>query len=189
MMGGRIADETSSLFALVESSSPEWHSPIDWSAVENAIGARFPRDYKKIVERFGRGMFQDYVRLLIPGDPSIGFGLEENIEHLHAVLPEFPEALSKPIGSSPKLDERKLMPWASTAEGDFFCWLMNDAEPEYWPVVAIEAGFWEYRLFSLSCSGLLLSMYRHPDPDWFPDDILQGSGPTFIPCTPSEKCD
>ncbi|WP_190038694.1 hypothetical protein [Streptomyces fructofermentans] len=42
---------------------------VDWTAVEGSLGRSLPNDYKRLVERFGEGTFDDgYIDLHAPED-------------------------------------------------------------------------------------------------------------------------
>ncbi|MGW7639234.1 SMI1/KNR4 family protein [Streptomyces decoyicus] len=62
---GALMNELNRLQQLCPSPDPS-PSPIEWTAVENALGTQLPSDYKKFVERYGSGSFKDFLSVLQP---------------------------------------------------------------------------------------------------------------------------
>ncbi|WP_052397491.1 hypothetical protein [Streptomyces sp. NRRL F-5123] len=91
---------------------------VQWPAIEAALGARLPADYKEIADVFGEGSFDDYVDLVVPA-PDL--------------TPWTPSDLAGPASDG-------LLTWASSEQGLAFCWRATTGDPDAWPVVARAEG-------------------------------------------------
>ncbi len=117
-----------------------WTGPaaraVDWPSVHTLLGTTLPADYRQLIDRFGPGSFDGYVRLLVPGAES-----------------QHPD----------EVDAGRLLRWADTEQGDTFYWLADAADPDDWPVLARGEDEW-YR-FDGPAGELvqrLLTDPRHP---------------------------
>ncbi|MFE9797172.1 hypothetical protein ACFYRL_36295 [Streptomyces goshikiensis] len=80
----------------------------DWAGVEGRLGYRLPSDHKRLVERFGKGTFDDgYIDLPAPEDLA-AWGL------FH--------------------EQTGALPWASNEHELLLCWVTDAADPHTWPV-------------------------------------------------------
>lgn len=100
---------------------PVQQPAVDWSAVEADLGTSLPSDYKEIVDLFGRGGFDDYVDLLVPG--ARGRDLVD---------------WTQSYGYPPK---EGMMVWGvSSEERREFVWQTASADPDGWPVLVGDYG-------------------------------------------------
>jgi hypothetical protein len=111
--------------------------PIDadgeWRWVWPSLGCRLPNDYQDLVRAYGLGSFDDVV-LWTPFTPRSWANLVVNARDLAdeygPVRDDDPAAFPYPLYPEPG----GMLPWASTGDGDWLCWLTDD-EPNGWPVV------------------------------------------------------
>lgn len=129
-----------SLSKLYEISPPPDH-PVDadgdWEVIEKQVGMKLPDDYRRIIEKYGRGSFGDFLNLIHPFlDPhNFLLRLETRfLQHERKLHVEFPDEFPFPVYPDP----RGLFPWAGTDNGDTLYWL-TDGEPERWQVVVWES--------------------------------------------------
>ncbi|MFE5520064.1 SMI1/KNR4 family protein [Streptomyces virginiae] len=81
---------------------------VDWTGVEGRLGCRLPSDYKRLVERFGKGTFDDgYIDLHAPEDLAAWASFHE---------------------------QTGALPWASNDQELLLCWVTDAADPDTWPV-------------------------------------------------------
>ncbi|MFD3679881.1 SMI1/KNR4 family protein [Streptomyces sp. NPDC058613] len=109
---------------------------IDWTTVEEHLGSRLPSDYKQLMERFGKGTFDDgYIDLHLPEDLVVWAGFHE---------------------------ETGALPWASNEQELLLCWVTDGADPDAWPVCVIEAGEDVGDRFECTATELILQMLTYP---------------------------
>ncbi|MER6401183.1 SMI1/KNR4 family protein [Kitasatospora sp. NPDC001603] len=122
---------------------------VDWAPVERKLGVRLPQDYKLLAETFGAGTFDDTLDLCVPGPDGLDLGL------IVADTAEF----SAPAPSSGPTT--RLLEWA-TADEHSFCWLVEDPDPEAWPVYA-RADKWDpWKRFDCSSTEFIHRMLTDP---------------------------
>ncbi|GCD96194.1 hypothetical protein EHYA_03878 [Embleya hyalina] len=134
-----------------------WRRPpriVDWEAAERALGLRLPDDYKQLAEVFGAGSFDDNLDLRVPGSRP-----EDDLDLIVANRDEFADPA--PADSGPL----RLLEWAGNGAGYSFSWLVEDPDPQRWPVcVRIDA--WDpWERFDCSATEFVLGMLtdpRHP---------------------------
>ncbi|MGW6687840.1 SMI1/KNR4 family protein [Streptomyces sp. NPDC054961] len=109
---------------------------VDWAAVEEGLGYRLPSDYKRLVERFGKGTFDDgYIDLHAPED--------------FVVWARFHE-------------ETGALPWASNEQELLLCWITGGADPDAWPVCVMEVSEDVGDRFDCTATELILQMLTDP---------------------------
>jgi hypothetical protein len=99
--------------------------PVDWAAVEQALGLRLPVDYTRFAEAYGPGDVGGRLRIWVPTSDQLtynptGFGLYEFEPTVRAFWPA-------PGG---------LLMWGHSVSADVFYWDTSAAaEADRWPVV------------------------------------------------------
>ncbi|CAM5455586.1 hypothetical protein GCM10010329_33440 [Streptomyces spiroverticillatus] len=106
---------------------------IDWDAAEAALGTRLPSDYKSVLDVYGMGDIDDLV--LVPALPSsipayADFHMATQTAELH-ILWESGRGIP-----GVTLGPEALLPWGTGMNANETGWLMNDPDPDRWPVVA-----------------------------------------------------
>jgi hypothetical protein len=96
---------------------------VDRQSAERELGLRLPHDYKRLAETFGAGTFDDHLHLCAPGARHLDLDL------FIAGRAEFAEPVP-PGGPA-----FRLLRWAVAAESSF-CRLVEDPDPDRWPVLA-----------------------------------------------------
>ncbi|MFE5584134.1 SMI1/KNR4 family protein [Kitasatospora sp. NPDC056531] len=112
---------------------------IDWASVEERLGSPLPGDYKRLVERFGKGTFDDgYIDLHVPEDLA-------DWTQFHA--------------------ETGALPWASNEQEMLFCWITDGADADAWPVCVMGVGDDVGDRFDCTATELIVRVLtdsRHP---------------------------
>ncbi|MFF9344897.1 hypothetical protein ACF1CG_34720 [Streptomyces sp. NPDC014773] len=116
-----------------------WTEPdrcsVDWAATETALGTALPGDYKNIVDAFGRGSFDEYLDLLVPG--ALGTDLVswgQNMARYADLYRPYP-VHPAPGG---------VLTWGISEQELTFHWLTGPADPDDWPVlVQYVGGEWQ----------------------------------------------
>ncbi|MFD8007492.1 SMI1/KNR4 family protein [Streptomyces mirabilis] len=106
---------------------------IDWTAAEAALGTRLPSDYKSLLDTYGVGDIGELVVLppLSVDVPDLGDC------HMGSMAPGFRE-LWESEGGVPGISAgpEAVLPWGTGCNANEMGWLMTDADPDKWPVVA-----------------------------------------------------
>jgi SUKH superfamily protein len=111
-----------------------------------------PADYRDLVTRYGNGVFNDHVVLLVPfGECTLlGYGvdlldgdrdLREECDEEDYPYPLYPE----PGG---------LLVWATTTNGARLCWLTT-GDPDTWQVIAWDPRAFEYEVHDMGAVAFL----------------------------------
>ncbi|WP_154663724.1 SMI1/KNR4 family protein [Saccharomonospora iraqiensis] len=117
---------------------------IDWQEIETRIG-NLPGDYKRLVEDYGEGSFDDFITVLHPsGNEHIDLATvnSEVIWSLRS-LEEADEAIPYGIADG----QAGITPWAVSDNGDLCFWVRDPVDvPASWKVVVKEgrSPIWEY---------------------------------------------
>ncbi|MGW0957534.1 SMI1/KNR4 family protein [Streptomyces gelaticus] len=148
---------------------------VDWARVESRLGTALPGDYKKLVERFGYGDFDDYLGLLVPDGPPGSLDLVEFNEFWARAAAEDSGGPGGPYRLCPA--PGGLLQWASTEQRTSFYWLTECADPDRWPILVTGDDYREWDRFDSSTAEFihrLLTDPRHPystacyfDRHWF----------------------
>lgn len=106
---------------------------IDWPAAETALGSRLPSDYKSLLDTYGVGDIGDL--MILPPLPSDVRGWEGcDIGGMTAELRRRWDDYGGVPGVS--LGAEAILPWGTGMNANELAWLMNDPDPDNWPVVA-----------------------------------------------------
>ncbi|MFB8242854.1 SMI1/KNR4 family protein [Kitasatospora purpeofusca] len=139
--------------------------PVDWESAERKLGLRLPRDYKQLVETFGAGTFDDNLELCAPGSKYLD---------LDPITTDPTEFLGPAPSSRPTI---RLLQWAATSAEHSFCWLVEDPDPDDWPVFARSDNWEPWTRFGCSSAEFVhrmltdpqhpYSLARHFESHWF----------------------
>lgn len=123
---------------------------VDWPSVERKLGLRLPRDYKQLAETFGAGTFDDDTHLCAPGSHHLDLDL------IIADRAEFAEPAPPPQPTF------RFLQWAMTEAEHSFCWLVEDSDPEQWPVFARVDSLDPWERFDCTCAEFIYRMLTDP---------------------------
>ncbi|MFF0549981.1 hypothetical protein ACFYUL_13575 [Streptomyces sp. NPDC004311] len=106
---------------------------IDWTAAETALGTKLPSDYVSFLDTYGVGDIEELVILPplpidVPhlSDCHIG-GMSEGLRWVWEEEGGVPGVSAGP---------EAVLPWGTGCNANEMAWLMTDADPDKWPVVA-----------------------------------------------------
>ena len=105
----------------------------EWRRVWTSLGCRLPPDYQELVDVYGLGSFDD----LVLWTPFTGRTWANIVVQARGLLTDYDEVRAIDPTSFPYPlfpEEGGVLPWASTGDGDWLCWLTGD-EPDRWPIV------------------------------------------------------
>lgn len=149
------------LDALVRLCPPPAGPPpaVDWARAERALGAALPADYKRLVEAYGAGVFDDTVWLLVPDSAYDDCDLHARAMEREEVLAGLWEAgEDKPAGLGE--EGARVLPWAfEEGTGAFLYWLARPGrQPDQWTVLYNEGRgpLWEHH--DTGCLAFLLAV-------------------------------
>ncbi|MER6066866.1 SMI1/KNR4 family protein [Streptomyces sp. NPDC001792] len=106
---------------------------IDWSAVEEIWGTRFPADYVAFMEAYGAGQLSGEVGIVLPVPRpdaySDGSGLRQETANARGTW--------EMLGGRAALDvdPDSILAWGVTSGADIYCWLTTGNDPDLWPVL------------------------------------------------------
>ncbi|MCX5206567.1 SMI1/KNR4 family protein [Streptomyces sp. NBC_00237] len=106
---------------------------VDWGAAEAALGTGLPSDYKAVLDAYGMGNIGELV--IVPPVPGSIRAYADF--HMAAQAVEL-RHLWESDGGVPGVDlgADAVLPWGSGMNANEMGWLMNDPDPDKWPVVA-----------------------------------------------------
>jgi hypothetical protein len=108
----------------------------DWSGAEADLGFAPPNDYRAIVNTYGRGIFGDFLWVMMPSDEQPRMGIDTQIGATRQAF----QMLANTLGNSapealPPYDVNALVPCAATNNGDTIYWITDRSlDPDQWPV-------------------------------------------------------
>ncbi|MFD8543040.1 hypothetical protein [Streptomyces sp. NPDC059649] len=109
---------------------------VDWAEVEARIGTSLPSDYKRLVDIFGDGAFDDYLQLHVPGAHFKTTDIVRRTEWLSEWARARNSGLWEPYELYPT--PGGLLEWASTEQAHQFFWLTEGTDPDRWPLFITE---------------------------------------------------
>lgn len=123
---------------------------IDWAPVEAELGTRLPRDYKVLLETFGRGQFDGFQPVHFPRDVlrTAAFHARHG-QRRWEPHPPFPA----PGG---------VLVWATNEHEQTFHWLTGGPDPDRWRVYATEEGIEPGEVFDCSATEFLYRQLTDP---------------------------
>lgn len=143
-----------------------------WDAVQERLGTVLPTDYKRLVETYGPGSFDDFLSVLTPHAPT------EYVDILRVGSVDR-WALREVVRCGMELPERvgsvdRLVTWGVTDNGDR-CYWVTGACPESWAVAVNDGRASEWEFFEMSVTELLYRVLSRKlvvtiFPEDFPDD-------------------
>ena len=163
-------------------------SPASWAAAEAALKTALPADYKEFIETYGTGSIDEFVTVLNALSSTPHFRLDEYGETMLAVTRELRAGGIVDIPFPLHPEPGGLLPWGTTANGDWGYWLTTPSDdPDAWEVVvSVDRG---------------PDWFRHPGPltrflveildgttkvPFFPDDF-PSSAASFAPVGPDSE--
>ncbi|MFJ4796322.1 SMI1/KNR4 family protein [Kitasatospora purpeofusca] len=105
---------------------------VDWEELARSTGLRVPADYRDFVAVFGGGELNEYLAVRIP--PAEGRPESRLLEGLGFDPREEPQP-GGGAGAVELSEEGRLLPFATTINGDVVFWICDSLDPESWDVV------------------------------------------------------
>ena len=139
------------------SPRPVVGQPKDWARDTQQLQTELPTDYKEFIETRGGGHVDSYLYVLEPDCANDSYNLVDSVEERAEALDYLWSSSEEKPG---ELDEAgaRLIPWASTDNGEFLHWLARPGQdPDDWTVMVNEARgeWWEH--FDMGFARFLLS--------------------------------
>ncbi|MBV7699223.1 SMI1/KNR4 family protein [Streptomyces sp. TRM70350] len=131
----------------------------DWDDVARELGLGLPADYRELIDTYGGGRFDAYLWLLEPRCPNRHYDLHRSVaERDEGFEMLWEDGEPKPVQLLESPGSR-VIPWASTDNGEFLYWLAHpEIHPDDWTVMVNEArgAWWEH--FDVGCAELLVRL-------------------------------
>ncbi|MFA7768238.1 SMI1/KNR4 family protein [Streptomyces sp. NRRL S-448] len=161
-----------------------------WARVEEELGTILPSDYKRLVDLYGGGLFDDAIWVLEPDCFNQYYDLVmENRDRAEAQQRLWQGGEPKPVALEGA--GSRTIAWAVTENGDCLYWLARPGhEPDQWTVAIKEGRGREWEFHAQSCSEFLRSVLLTGDAESdvfydFPTDVphafVSGSGFVCVP--------
>jgi hypothetical protein len=138
---------------------PEGAAPrVDWDDVARELEVGLPGDYRVLIDTYGGGRFDGYLWVLEPRCSNRYYDLLRSVaERDEAFEMLWEDGEPKPVQlESPG---SRVIPWASTDNGEFLYWLVHPgSDPDEWTVMVNEARgeWWEH--YDIGCAELLVQL-------------------------------
>ena len=132
--------------------------PKDWAAVARQLGTDLPTDYKDFIATHGGGYVDNYLWILEPGCANDNYDLVDNDEERTEAFEYLWDGdEGKPRGMEE--EGARLIPWASTDNGEFLYWLTRPGQdPDTWTVMVNEARGSDWEHFDTGFAPFLLAV-------------------------------
>jgi hypothetical protein len=163
------------LVALVPPPAEPVDAQGDWRWVEASLGVLLPADFKALIERYGSGMFVDFIRPCTPfgSRASLVQRARDLLDDMGPVRDNWPDRFPYPFHPEPG----GLLEWADTDIGDRLCWV-TEGPSDSWQVVVWPRHSDDYAEYAIGAVEFLYSWLRgsitssvflqHPEPvPWF----------------------
>ncbi|MFI8387736.1 hypothetical protein [Streptomyces sp. NPDC085540] len=148
------------LDALVRLCPPPADPPpaVDWAQAERTLGVALPTDYKRLVETYGDGLFDDTLWLLVPHSAHNDCDLYAQTMERDEILANLWEFEAKPAGLLEA--GARVLPWAfEEGTGAFLYWLARPGQqPDEWTVLYNEGRGPLWEAHDTGCSDFLLAV-------------------------------
>ncbi|MDT0269147.1 hypothetical protein RM844_22935 [Streptomyces sp. DSM 44915] len=150
---------SSGLAQLVEAAGLGGGAAFDWAAAERRLRMRVPRDYRRLLDAGGHGLWFDHLVLFAPGDRYgardllDGDGVFADLQLFWADDPGY-----RPAGLA---DGDRLIAWAGTGIGATLYWLVSaEADGDGHPLYVESADGDQWERFDLTTTDFLAGVLR-----------------------------
>jgi hypothetical protein len=154
-------------------------SAAEWSTYEGKLGTGFPDDYKRHVERYGSGGFDQFIWIFNPKAKSSYFNLMDQASRILAGEKELREkhgASEVPFRLFPEFGG--LLPFGITDNGDTLFW-KTGGDSNRWTVVVNTVRTARYEEFGRNMTDFLVGVLSGElKCKAFPEDV-PSAAPTF----------
>lgn len=165
--------ELSALRAVCEPPAVPAPTSYTWEDVEREVGFRLPKDYKDLVEVYGRGGFARFLHVFQPDSTFPAIDVRVAPIEILETLRSF-EGPGSPVPDD--LDLRMLFPIAVSDNGNYVFWRMDPCEvPELWDIAVNEPRGDRWYFFKGNLTTFLAAVLSGDRVvSMFPGDLLAG---------------
>ncbi|MFD4673046.1 SMI1/KNR4 family protein [Lentzea sp. NPDC058450] len=156
----------------------------DWEAVEARLGTTLPRDYRRLVDRFGAGQFGS-IRVFAPDALAAEYDLFALVDRIQAQAEEFRPTTEPPFNAPFHPQEGGLVPWGEMDGGFTFFWKPTK-DTDARPVVVSDPSWLAWYQPCRSASTFVADHLRSPTGELDGIELLSadaGVGSRFVPAT------
>ncbi|WP_433717982.1 hypothetical protein ACQP2Y_27840 [Actinoplanes sp. CA-051413] len=140
-----------------------WAAPpteLEWAGIEQAIGLRYPAEFRELCSLFPPGVFQSFLKVLHPSAESDPAAYAAEVGGYAALLRDDAQEKGFPYPLYPAPDG--VVPWATIGFDYVICWLPEGDTPDAWPVVVCESRLIEWQVTGLSTAEFMRAITTVP---------------------------
>ncbi len=151
-----------------------------WQRLERESNLIFPEDYKMYTSLYGSGSFEDFLHIYNPFTDNLPTNLVHLIPIIYDVYEHGYEGRNESAWPFKGfLQERPIMPFARTNNGDELFWHCKSDDPNQWGITINETRSTNWEFYDLCFVDFLVQVYKKEiTPDIF-EDLLPGENPRY----------
>ncbi|MFD8079061.1 SMI1/KNR4 family protein [Streptomyces sp. NPDC059718] len=145
-----------------------------WAEIEAALGTELPNDFKLLCQAFGAGEFSQEMSVLCADETRV-----LDLVTTRRSLLESDNSSDGPFAPYRIYEPGTtggLIPWGSSASGDWFFWQVTGGAVDAWPVLTMQVDTWEWNRFEMTAAELLYRILTEPG-FWPPSAAQAVCGP------------
>lgn len=181
-------NDADKLRALLGPPPTDSSPPIDWQAIESALGTQLPSDYRQLIDCYGPGAYLDGFQIFGPCTKNRNLDLLTLFKLWRATELEVRNVSDGADGLTVFPDRGGLLLWGNSVAGNPLCWNCQ-GEPDEWKVAFADRGTSEQWHTDLNLIDFLESLldknvYELFEGTYHPDFL-----PRYMPVEPARKPD
>ncbi|GAA2614246.1 hypothetical protein [Paractinoplanes durhamensis] len=165
------ATSTQALLEIIRWSAPP--APVNWRAVQKAVGVTYPAEFREVADALPPGSFQTFLSLLHPTSHKPRVYAEELLGYAGMLSSSADSSFPYPIYPA----AGGLLPWAVVGFDYIICWLTEGDDPDAWPVVICSAHLSEWQVHRMSTAEFLRAVLTVPSPIELLDYVAEAQQP------------
>ena len=156
----------------------ETGSPKTWKKIEQQLGISLPDDYKNLIDHYGTGAFNDFIRPYNPFASKEDQNLFQMLEILHQAdsktqkMADPAWTVVRPFELYPAI--KGLLPWGNAGDlGLALFWQIGN-QPQNWPTIFYDLSTGEYETWKMPMTDFLFRIFTDQiESVFFPKNLMQ----------------
>jgi hypothetical protein len=140
-----------------------WSAPareLDWAGVEDAVGLRYPAEFRELCSAFPPGQFQTFLTVLHPAAEADPAAYAAEVTGYAALLRDDAADRGFPYPIFP--ERGGIVPWATIGFDWVICWLADSESPDAWQVVVCDSRLLEWHPTGLGTGDFMRAITTVP---------------------------